>query len=70
MRTRFLLFVAVAFLLTLGFAGVASAAFTDVGPADLYRDAIDDLVARQIISGFPDGTFDPWTQSPVSSSPR
>ncbi len=64
MRPRFLIWLTVALLLVLGFTGVASAALTDLGPGTLYRDAIEDLAARQIISGFPDGTFRP--QDPVA----
>ena len=46
-------------------------AFTDVSPDTHYKDAIEDLYARGIVSGYPDGTFRP--ESPVlppSSSPR
>jgi len=38
-------------------------AFTDVGPDTHYKDAIEDLYARGIVSGYPDGTFCP--ESPV-----
>ncbi len=38
-------------------------AFTDVGPDTHYKDAIEDLYARGILSGYPDGTFRP--DSPV-----
>ena len=58
-RARFLPLLMVALIAGLGFAGVASAAFVDVGPATLYKDAIDDLAARQIMSGFKDGAFRP-----------
>ena len=38
-------------------------AFTDVGPDTHYKNAIEDLNARGLLSGYPDGTFRP--ESPV-----
>lgn len=59
MSLRLLLLLAVALLPLFGFADTASAAYVDVGPATLYKEAIDDLAARQIMSGYADDTFRP-----------
>jgi micrococcal nuclease len=55
--TRVVLFIAALLLAALLFSGQALA-FTDTGNSP-YQDAIDELAAREIISGYDDGTFRP-----------
>jgi hypothetical protein len=58
-RTRAVLVVLVAALLLSFAVGGSALAFGDVPTSHPFAEAIDDLTARSVITGFGDGTFRP-----------